>query len=302
MLLKQTIKAIESLKIQGAENVAIAALKALNYVALRSKAKTAKQFYDELFKSRALLQETRPTEPLMRNALKYAFLNANFIDLRKSREHVLMSIQNAMNHISSGKQHITMFGARKVFNNSVIFTHCHSSTVISILKEAKREGKRFEVHNTETRPLYQGRKTAIELAASGIKVVHYVDSAARLALKKSDLMLLGADAITAEGKVINKIGSELFAEVAQKYGIPVYVCADSWKFDAKTMFGFDEPIEIRGTKEIWKNPPKGVAIDSHAFEIISSELIAGIITEFGIFSPSTLILELKKEHPWMFEE
>jgi ribose 1,5-bisphosphate isomerase len=166
---------------------------------------------------------------------------------------------------------------------------------------AKSRQKRFEVHNTETRPRYQGRITAQELALLGIPVTHYVDAAARFALKKADIMLVGADAITADGKVINKIGSELFAEIASKFDIPVYVCADSWKFDAATIFGYEEEIEERTPSEIWKKPPKGIKIDNHAFEKIDPRLVTGIISEFGIYRPEIFAEELKRQSPWMFK-
>jgi len=182
----------------------------------------------------------------------------------------------------------------------VVFTHCHSSTVIEILKQANKQGKRFTVHNTETRPKFQGRLTAQELARLGIPVVHYVDSAARLALKKADIMLIGADAITTEGKVINKIGSELMAEVAEKWDVSLYVCSDSWKFDPKSVFGYEEEIEKRKPTEIWPTAPKGVKIDNFAFEKVNPDLITGIISELGIYKPTIFVEEVKRAYPWMF--
>ena len=156
------------------------------------------------------------------------------------------------------------------------------------------------MHNTETRPLFQGRKTAIELASYKIPVKHYVDSAARMALKKADIMMIGADAITTEGKVINKIGSELIAEAANKIGVPVYICTHSWKFDPETIFGFDEEIEKRAWDEIWPNKPRKVNIDNFAFEKINPALITGIISELGVYRPQNFISEIKNNYKWMF--
>ena len=181
-----------------------------------------------------------------------------------------------------------------------MYTHCHSSTVVNIIKQAKDNGVNFEVHNTETRPLYQGRKTAKELSDYGIPVRHYVDSAARLALKKADIMLIGADAITAEGKIINKIGSELISEAANKLNVPVYVCTHSWKFDPKTIFGFEEIIEKRLAKEVWPNKPKNVSIDNFAFEQVNPALVTGIISEIGIYNPQNFRQGIKNHYSWMF--
>ena len=112
-------------------------------------------------------------------------------------------------------------------------------------------------------------------------------------------MLIGADAITAEGVVINKIGSELFAEVAYKYDVPVYVCTHSFKFDPLTYFGWDEKIEKRAKTEIWKNPPKGVRISNYVFEKIKPDLISGIISELGILKPEVFVEEVKRRYEWL---
>jgi ribose 1,5-bisphosphate isomerase len=94
-------------------------------------------------------------------------------------------------HFDTSLKKIASIGARKIKNGMIVYTHCHSSTVTAILKEAKAQGKRFEVHNTETRPKYQGRITAAEIAKAGIPVTHYVDSAAKIALEKADIMMIG---------------------------------------------------------------------------------------------------------------
>jgi ribose 1,5-bisphosphate isomerase len=211
------------------------------------------------------------------------------------------NILKAEEHFKSTNSIISEFGSRKIKEGMVVFTHCHSSSVMDILKEAKRKKINFSVKNTETRPLFQGRITAEELIKESIPVEHFVDSAGRIAIKKSDIMMIGADAITSEGFVINKIGSELFAEIAYHHEIPVYICSDSWKFDVDTIFSYDEVIEKRHEEEVWKDKPKGVKISNYAFETISPELITGIISELGVYNPHTFIFETERNYPWMFK-
>ncbi len=253
----KTIKDIKSLKVQGAQNVAEASLLALKQKSKYIKAITKGRYLRELDSAKIQLFSSRPTEPCMRNCINFVLGNAKGKDLSLLKQNIGFLIEQAIDHLKFADHEVSEIGSNKIKNGMTIFTHCHSGTVMHILKRAVREKKRFEVHNTETRPLFQGRKTATELAKLGIKVTHYIDAAARLAIKKCDLMLIGADAITSEGKVINKIGSELFAEVANKFDIPVYVCTDSWKFDAQTIFGFDEAIEKRNAKEVWLKDQKG---------------------------------------------
>ena len=300
--LKQVAKDIKCLNIQGAEAVSCESLKALKHVIHKSKATTPNAFISEMKKAREQLEGTRPTEPYLRNAMSCAFHNVKGGNLRELKEVLFSQVQRTLAFMEHSRKLVIEIGSKRIKNGMVVFTHCHSSTVTSILKAAKKQGKKFEVHNTETRPRLQGRKTAKELANAGIKVRHYVDSAARLALKKADIMLLGADAITSEGRVINKIGSELFVEVARRYDIPVYICTNSWKFDPHTIFGFTETIEERKSSEVWKNPPRNVKIDNHAFEIIAPDSVTGVITELGIYEPHILVEEIKREYPWMVKK
>lgn len=274
MSFEQVCKDIKSLKIQGAQTVAKAGVKAFKFK--HDKASIKK------------LLSLRPTEPTLRNVVSFCLK-----DPKKNPDI-------ALKHLNETQKIIAKYGSRKIRNGDIVYTHCHSSTVTAIIKEAYKKRK-FEVYNTETRPLYQGRITAIELAKAKIPVTHFVDSAARYALKKASIMLIGADAILSSGKVANKIGSELFAEVAKRYDTPVFVCTDSWKFDAQTIFGFDTQIERRGAKEIWKKPPKGVKIKNIAFELVHPDLITGVISELGVYNLDSFIMEVKRAYPWMLE-
>jgi ribose 1,5-bisphosphate isomerase len=297
MSFTQTVNDIKSLKIQGAENVAKEAVKSLGFVVEENRKRPAK-IIPALEKAKQILYKTRATEPCMRNALNFALYGAE--KQADTAGYVSQRIKEALEFFKEAEDKITAYGEQKIKDGMIVYTHCHSSTVTGIIKAAWKNGKHIEVHNTETRPRFQGRITAIELAKEGIPVEHYVDSAARFALKKADIMLIGADAITVEGKVINKVGSELSAEVAARYDIPVYVCTNSWKFDPETRFGFEEPIEKRYASEVWKDAPKNIRINNFAFEKINPELITGVITELGIYKPQTLVEIMEKKYPWMF--
>lgn len=271
--LASTVSRIRTLRIQGAENIAEAAILAW---------KSAKDRKD----AEKRLIAARPTEPMLRNSMRYLGMYGNPDEL--------------LAKLGMDRKKISEYGANKIKNNTAIFTHCHSSSVVSAFNKAKSQGKKFCVLNTETRPSLQGRITASELARLKIPVAFHIDSAARLALMESDIMIIGADAITSEGSVINKIGSGLFAEVADRHGIPLYVCSHSWKLDPRTLKGYPERIEKRSAGEIWKNPPRGVKVSNAVFEEIDSKLIEGIISELGVLGPEAFIEEAKDSYSWMF--
>lgn len=300
MQYKKILSDIRSLKIQGAENIAKKSVQAFSQAAQDIKAHRKEDFLNKLIQIKKELFATRPTEPCMRNAINSILGTLNKDYVAQLKLEISKKSDEITGHFNKADKIMTEIGSRKIMKDMNIFTHCHSSTVTNILIKAKKQGKSFTVHNTETRPRLQGRITAKELSAAGIKVTHYVDSAARLALKESDLMLIGADAITTEGQVINKIGSELSAEIAARYQIPLYICTNSWKFDPMTIFGYEEDIEKRKKTEVWKNPPKNVKISNFAFERINPNLITGIISELGIFKPHIFIEEVKRNYPWIF--
>ena len=301
MSFEKIVKDIKSLKIQGAENVAKEAAKAILQIIDDNKNKSKEIIVQRLKKAHKTLILTRPTEPCMRNTLNFVLFG---IEQQKDGQEISSSVSQKIREVqdffAKSEDKITDYGAQKLRDNMIIYTHCHSSTVTHTIIRAWKQGKHVEVHNTETRPRMQGRVTSAELAKEGIPVTHYVDAAARFALKKADIMLIGADAITSEGKIINKVGSELFSEVANRYDVPVYVCTNSWKFDPETVFGFEEPIEKRYSAEVWNKAPRGVKIDNFAFEQIDPELVTGVITELGIYKPQMLVDVVKKNYKWMF--
>jgi ribose 1,5-bisphosphate isomerase len=265
---------IKSLKIQGAENVAKAAILAWE------KAKDKNE-------AEKILKRTRPTEPMLRNSLKYLSKYGDSASLLKM--------------ISEADAKIARYGRGMIPNNSIVYTHCHSSTVVSILVAAKASGRRFAVNLTETRPDLQGRITANNLSRHGIPVSMYVDSAAMQAMKAADIMLIGADVITSYGSAINKIGSGLFSKIAHELEIPVYVATSVMKFDPATELGKREKIESRSPRSVWNVHSKRIHIVNKVFEEVEASNITAFITEFGVIKAESVLNELHKHYAWMFE-
>ena len=261
-------KRIKKIKIQGASNIAKAALKAY-------------YLYPNEITKRILIN-LRPTEPMLSRVLELAG--------KKPKEKILMHFSEAQNKINNNILNL-------IKNNSVIYTHCHSTNVIKALIYAKKNNKNFEVYNSETRPLFQGRKTAKELARAGIKVTQFIDSAIKIALtgsqkeeetKKVNLVLLGADALLNDS-VINKVGSGLIAEIAFDAKIPLYIVADSWKYGSQKI-----KLEQRDFHEVWNPKENKIHIKNPAFEAVSKKYIKGIVSEYGILSYDNFLKKVKK--------
>ena len=299
-----TVKQIRRLEIQGARNVAIAAIKAIGAQASKTEAPTKKDFLRELIKAKDALFSSRATEPLMRNALR---LIINQVDrseeknVKRLAEIVSQASKQFLEDLENSRKRIGEIGAKRIRSNSVILTHCHSSTVTNLLKRAKYEGKVFEVICTETRPVLQGQITAKEMLDLGVKTTFIVDSAARFFMSTVDLVLVGADAITSEGNVINKIGTSMVALIAHEARTPLYVVTELLKFDPATMSGDYEKIEERSPSEIWKNAPNELTIRNPAFDVTRRDFIHGIICEDGMISPHSITEVMHRKYSWVFE-
>jgi len=247
--LSKIYRDIKSVKIQGATNVARTAIEAY--------------YLEPTNENKKKLMGLRPTEPMLVNAL-------NLVN-KIPKDSILKHFEFAQNKIN----HLVL---NLVKDKIKIYTHCHSTNVINALVFAKKMSKNFEVFNTETRPLFQGRITAKELARNKIRVTDYVDSAMHEAIEKSDVIFIGADAILKNG-AINKIGSGAIAELAFLHKKPFYIIADSWKYTPKNV-----EIEERDFHEVWKNAPKNIRVENPAFEKIDKKYITAVISELGVLN------------------
>ena len=294
---------IRKLEVQGARNVAIAAIKAVEALATETSAKTRKEFMKKLAEARDVLFTSRSTEPLMRNAVRWIISQVENSDKEKVgalAEVVVSSSSRFLKDLEASKECIAEIGAKRIRDGMVVFTHCHSSTVTNILRKAKEDGKEFEVVCTETRPVFQGRITAKELLSFGIKTTFIVDSAARSFMRNVDLVIVGADAITSEGNVVNKIGTGTIALLAHEARKPFYVVAELLKFDPATVCGEYSQIEERSPKEVWKDAPEKLVIRNPAFDVTRRDFIHGVICEEGIIPPHAVSEIIHRKYPWIF--
>ena len=286
--LRITMKKIENLTIQGATNVAIFGVRdfAKHAATVPLKGQALFQHLETVVKQLSIV---RVTEPALRNGLRYVMTCIR----QDGKEAAIDHGENYIELINIAKKKIFNIGAERIQDGSRVFTHCHSSITVGIFIEAAKQGKEFQVINTETRPLYQGRKTARILLKNNIQVTHIVDSAMRWAMKRYNphMIFLGADAITVEGVALNKIGSRLCALAAEEEHIPLYICTSLLKYDQATSVGRLSEIEMRQPFEIWdENIPIGLDIQNPAFETIDRGNISAYITEAGLIPPQTIHL------------
>ncbi len=283
--IREAYSKIKRLEVQGAKNVALYSLLAMEGLVKKRHWVSKSKAVDDITAAANKIKTSRPTEPGMRTTLNYVVQEAKRGESAEDvRERALKAIEEMRRSIKESVDKIVEIGVRRI-PEGLVMTHCHSSTVTAILKAAWDQGKRFKVINTETRPRFQGRITAKELSKHGIPVLHIVDSAARFYMNDVDLVLVGGDAVTADGYLINKIGTSQIMLAAKEARTMSAAAVESFKFDPETLSGSWEPIEMRDPKEVWKRPPKGVKILNPAFDMTPPEYINFMITDLGIIHP-----------------
>jgi len=283
----------------------------LMITASESEATSREEFMAEMEAASKALIATRPTAVSLPNGVRfvmYRLSNAarSGASLQGLKESVTTSGDEFTRLSLEAVKKIADYGARRIEDGDAIITHCHSSAVVAVLKEAARQKKSITVYSTETRPRYQGRIMASQLEEAGIPVTLIVDSAARYFMRKADKVLIGADAVAANGAVVNKIGTSQVALAAHEARVYVFVAAETYKFHPETMVGKLVEIEERPATEVvdksFLDSHPGVKVRNPSFDVTPSEYIDLIITERGIIPPQAAILVLREEFGWLPSE
>lgn len=266
--LRAFVHKLKALEIQGAKQIAIQSLLFLK--------KYDPTFGRRFERAAAELEAARPTAVVLHNCLWMV-----------NRERSASTIDWLVKQLQSATEQIGRNGQRLIKSGDTIMTHCHSGEALSIVKAARRAGKRVSVIATITEPAHQGIRTARELRNAGVPVTLIADPAIGFFMPHVDLVLTGSDAMRPEGNV-NKIGTYVLALAARAHRKPYYVAANTLKLDKRRAF----VIEERPPSEVWR-PLKGVKIRDPAFDVTPWIYVKGVVTEAGILSPKQIVNKLK---------
>lgn len=298
-------KAIIEMEIRGAPAIGVAAALAVASYANKLKTKDLDTFYREVDSAINILWNTRPTAHnlfwalrRMRRKLHEAVEKGVSIDEATEileEEAMMIMDEDIRANIKLGE-----YGAELIPDNATILTHCNAGalataafgTAVGVIRVAWYKGKKIKVIATETRPVLQGaRLTVWELVKEGIPATLITDNMAGYVIRKGlvDLVIVGADRITKEGYVVNKIGTYMIALAAKRKGIPFYVAAPMSTIDLESTVN-DIVIEERNPDEVRRVLGKYITLPdvpalNYAFDITDPDLVTAIITEKGVVKP-----------------
>ena len=275
--------------------------------------------YEELKNKAKLIRESRPTAvnlmwavdkmmndlknsaDLVNDALKLAIMlnDEEALESQKIAKFGCDIIEDIL------KQHSKEGYPKKTIN---ILTHCNAGwlavidegTALAPIYEAQKRGIDVHVWVDETRPRNQGASlTAWELTKSGVNHTIIADNTGGHLMQAGlvDMVITGADRVSASGDVANKIGTYLKALAANDNNVPFYVAIPTSTFDFDIIDGVKEiPIELRSEDEVKyikgidKNAevievlitPKDSKAINYGFDVTPARLITGLITNKGV--------------------
>lgn len=298
-----TVRGAPAIGAAGAFGVAIAGL-----VSAKESEATTSTVLKALESSKIYLDGARPT------AVNLAWATGRILDIARAYAALPSTTASSLSKFVETESQaladedvainraLAQAGAAIVPDGAQILTHCNTGalatvdigTALGVIYESHKSGKGIHVWVDETRPRLQGAKlTAWELMRAGVPLHLIADNAAGHLMQrgKVDLFIFGADRVSANGDVCNKVGTYKNCVVARENGIPTYACVPTSTIDLNMPDGMGIHIEERSAEEVTEVAPGvriapiGVPVFNPAFDVTPSKYITAIITEEGICYP-----------------
>lgn len=310
--MEEAATAIRDMWVRGAPLIGVTAAWGMYLASLAATG--TRMWRSEMESAARMLKDTRPT------AVNLAFALAKVEEVVSKIEEP-SKLSEALRHLAMHMQDADVAQCQQIGEHGLkliedihtrtgmpvqMMTHCNAGWLATVdwgtatapIYMAHRAGIPVHVWVSETRPRNQGFGiTAFELAGEGVPHTLLVDSAAGHLMQQGmvDMVIVGTDRTTAQGDVVNKIGTYLKALAAKANVVPFYVAAPSSSIDFSLAHGSQVPIEQRDTAEILavsdrqhtiSLAPEGSAAVNFAFDVTPANLITALITERGMCGAS----------------
>ena len=313
---EQMVTAIKTMQVRGAPLIGVAAAYGMALAMLEDESDA------NLQQAAKFLKASRPTAVNLAWAVDRMVISLQSMpslrNLSAWREAANIAEEDVAQNQAIGQHGLALIKnlyTNKVFN---ILTHCNAGwlatvdfgTALAPIYAAHDAGLNVHVWVDETRPRNQGAfLTAWELAQHGVPHTVITDNAGGHLMQQDhlnknhvDMVIVGADRVTANGDVCNKIGTYLKALAAHDNQIPFYAAVPTPTIDWTLNSGKDIEIEERDSAEVAYicglaadgivQNVRVIPLESNAanpaFDVTPARLVTGIITEKGVFAPNTL--------------
>ncbi len=293
------IDEIRNDKTHGASQLARQAVNVLKVTAEQSRTGSAKAFLVEQKGVGERLMSARPAMApvfnIVSGLLNTIAQSAAGMDLDSIRRLTISKADEAVSKSLRAVAQIARYGSELIADGDRVMTHSYSSTVAAVIKEAFTKRSNIEVITTRSGPGRTGEKIVQELGNYGIPVTFIDDAAIGLYITMANKVVVGADRVCADGRVVNGIGTCQLGLAAQNAGIPFYVLCEMLKFDPR-LSSDEVDLEEKEPSEVVESGrlPPWVRVRNPYFDITSMELVSGIVTENGLFTLEKVISYMER--------
>lgn len=298
----EVTQAIRDMVVRGAPAIGIAAAYGVVLAARAAYQQHSQRWQVMIQPTLQQLALARPTAVNLMWALQR--MESNFARINGDPEPLLLAEAQQIHQEDIDANHaMGDFGAALLPENCCVLTHCNAGalatggygTALGVVRSGYAAGKVVHVYADETRPWWQGsRLTVWELMQDDIPVTLIADSVAASLMQrgKIDWVIVGADRITANGDVANKIGTYNLAVLARHHGVKFMVAAPLSTLDPTLDSGDEIEIEQRADTEVVSCHGQRIAAESvtvwnPVFDVTPAALIDVLVTEKGVIHQPT---------------
>ena len=258
------VKRIREDREHGARQLALEALRALAEVAPDTDS-------EELRDCARALVLARPMMAVIENAMALAWERCQATgDPVKGAAQAIERLESAPDGMAAS--------ARGVIPRDTLITLTYSSAVIEVLNRLRPR----RVIVSESRPLYEGQRTARALAGQGVSLTLITEAQMALFVCEAEAVVVGADSVQADGSLVNKVGTHLLALAARAEKVPLYVLAETLKVAAPSQpqrFTVEEGKRHEVSRMRW------LEVRNVYFEVTPARLVTAYVTEEGVRKP-----------------
>jgi methylthioribose-1-phosphate isomerase len=199
----------------------------------------------------------------------------------------------AADRIRAGHRALGEHAAPLIPDGATLLTHCWAETYLTeTVAAVLRAGKRIDAVCTETRPYLQGaRLTAESLAEMGVPTRLITDGAAAHLMSRGEVTVVatGADRVTMDGAVVNKIGTLPIAVSAHAFGVPFVALVQAPDRQAPDAASVE--LEDRDGDEVLHCLGRRTASERvtgvyPAFDVTPPRFVDVVVTDRGRFAPA----------------
>jgi ribose 1,5-bisphosphate isomerase len=131
--------------------------------------------------------------------------------------------------LSAEERQVVRVASRKLRPYARLLLFSHSSVVRRAVVARGRRGPPLEVTVLRSRPGSEAFDLVSRLRSAGIDLALRPDRSIASALRRSDLVVVGADSVYRDGSLLHKVGTRRLAESARRAKVPLVVVAGGSK-------------------------------------------------------------------------